>query len=324
MQTMQKPAILHGLTTANPAELLPIIQKSTRHSKTQASKEHTQTYTSTFHMEKDILKNAEHPGGPALSTDTQDIIRSLDRLQRSTTEWLDGNSIDLGVHFHLGWLPDIVDDEINYTSTWPTGLWNDQHKGAAGLKDFRRMKEEITNPVSGDTTFLTRIHERQYTIWPTNVGNHWAVIIIRTQPMAAMQSDGGEPQHQTLVTNIAVVDPAKHQKTVNLLFQRVKEFLEYHDFVIANDSRTEIWTPKQRDNWSCGIHVYNIIKVMVERIQAVVLHNPSKYSSDIWAPLSKDFQPPKVRLELIGLLAAAAVQTLAKSTISAKVSLALL
>lgn len=283
--------------------------------KTKASKKVLRT---NIRIGEDTLKKAERLDDPVLSANTQDTIRSLDRLQRSTTEWLDGTTIDLGANFHLDRLPGTVDDEINYTNTWPAGLWNDQHKGAAGLADFHRMKKEITNPVSGVPTFLTHMHERQYTIWPTNVGNHWVVIIVRTEPLT-----GGEPEQKTLVTHIAVVDPARHRKTVELVHQRVKEFLEYHDFVIADGSRTEIWTPKQRDSWSCGIHVYNVIKVMIERIETRVLGDSSECSSVVWAPLSKDFQPHEVRLELTGLLAAAAAQTLGQSKYSARVSVAL-
>lgn len=183
------------------------------------------------------------------------------------------------------------------------------------------MKNEVTNPVSGGIpNFITHIRERQYTIWPTNVGNHWVVIIIRTAPLTAEHRDAGEPD-KTLVTHIAVVDPAKHRKTIDLVHQRMQLFLEYHDFVIADDSRTEIWIPKQRDGWSCGIRVYHVITVMLERIKHEVLAKSSKRPSSIWAPLSKYFQPAKVRLELIGLLADTAAQAVGKGKYAAKVSL---
>lgn len=289
-------------------------------SKTRASKQTPCNVRTVKHyspVERVTLKFPENLDTPTLNKETQDIIRSLDRLQRSETEWLDGTSIDLGAHCHLARLPGLVYDEIYYTNTWPAGLWNDEHKGAAGLADFQRMKKEITNPVSGVSNFITHMRERQYTIWPTNVGKHWVVIIVRTEPLTAKPD-------RSLVTHIAVVDPAKHQKTVELVHRRLREFLEYHDFVIADDSRTEIWIPRQRDSWSCGIHVYNVIKVMIQRIKHEVLSEySSEYSSGIWAPLKRDFQPPKVRLELLGLLAVTAAQALTKSEYNVELSLVL-
>lgn len=225
-------------------------------------------------------------------------------LQSSPTAWLDGTAIDVGAHFHLDWLPGVVDDEINYTDTWPAGLWNDQHHGVAGFADFNRMKNDIIDPIVGDPDFVTRIRERQYTIWPTNVGNHWVVIIIRTAP----KSVNDEPTPHRRVSHIAVVDPARHEKTINLVHQRIRLFLEHHLFTIDDNSRTSIWLPKQRDSWSCGVVAYNIAKVMIKRIKKTVLtSSPGFYSNDIWGPMSGDFQPSKVRLELVGLLAVVAL-----------------
>lgn len=130
------------------------------------------------------------------------------------------------------------------------------------------------------------------------------LIFIRTE----LAKLGDSLEDHNRVSQISVIHPAKHKPSTKLIYDRLRDLLEYYGFEVAAEVQQDIWTPKQDDNWSCGLHVYDTIRVLTERIATIILKGrPNGYSETLWDALSGIFEPEKVRLELMGVLASCAL-----------------
>jgi hypothetical protein len=76
--------------------------------------------------------------------------------------------------------------------------------------------------------------------------------------------------------------------------------------------RKDIWFPTQLDGFTCGLRQYEILRVMVERLnERYHLHGVDDlYHESLWAPMSGDFQPSKVRQLMMGICASRAMKHL--------------
>ncbi|KAG8159032.1 hypothetical protein KVR01_011475 [Diaporthe batatas] len=144
-----------------------------------------------------------------------------------------------------------------------------------------------------DSDFFNRIRTRQFTIWLVNAGFHWCSIMLHAQ-------DGK-------IVDYAINDPERNAQTISLVDSRLRRVLELGKTEIAPtpDKREDMWFPAQRNDLSCGLRTYEIIRVMIERLSDRFHEHgvDNLYHNSLWNPMSGDFQPHKVRHLMMGISA---------------------
>lgn len=151
-----------------------------------------------------------------------------------------------------------------------------------------------------DPDFFKRISTRPFTLWLINAGFHWCSIMLHAQ-------DGK-------ILNYAINDPEKRADTISQIDSRLRRVLELGktEIVPTVGERKEIWFPQQLNDLSCGLRTYEIIRVMIERLNdRYHVHGVDNlYHNSLWDPLSGDFQSHKVRHLMMGICAGRAMKHL--------------
>lgn len=149
-----------------------------------------------------------------------------------------------------------------------------------------------------DPDFFRRISNRQFTLWLINTGGHWASIVLHVQ--------GGQ------VVDYAINDSERRPVLINLVDNRLRRLLAIGGITIvpAQHQIKDIWFPTQLDGFTCGLRTYEILRVMIERInERYHLHGVDNlYDDNLWAAMSGDFQPSKVRQLMMGIVACRAMK----------------
>lgn len=116
------------------------------------------------------------------------------------------------------------------------------------------------------------------------------------------------------VVDYAINETGRRPELINLVDDRLRRLLEIGgiDMIPAQDERKDVWFPTQLDGFTCGLRQYEILRVMVERInERYHLHGVDKlYDESLWGPMSGDFQPSKVRQLMMGICACRAMKHL--------------
>lgn len=149
-----------------------------------------------------------------------------------------------------------------------------------------------------DPDFFRRISTRQFTLWLINTGEHWVAIVLHVQ-------DGQ-------VVNYAINEPGRRPVLINLVDTRLRRLLNIGGITIvpAQDQMKDIWFPTQLDGFTCGLRTYEILRVMIERInERYHIHGIADlYDDSLWNAMSGDFQPSKVRQLMMGIVACRAMK----------------
>ncbi|KAG6355919.1 hypothetical protein INS49_015303 [Diaporthe citri] len=149
-----------------------------------------------------------------------------------------------------------------------------------------------------DPDFFKRISNRQFTFWLINTGVHWASIVLHVE-------DGQ-------VVHYAINEPGKNPVLINIVDNRLRQLLTIGGIAIlpASYQIKDVWFPTQLDGFSCGLRTYEILRVMIERVnERYHLHGVvNLYDESLWDAMSGDFQPSKVRQLMMGIVACRAMK----------------
>lgn len=150
--------------------------------------------------------------------------------------------------------------------------------------------------------FISNIKHHFYTMWPINVELHWVAVILHVVPAA----DG-----KSFEVNAVIADPERNPNTMSFVWKRLQRILSPARGFTLQPAPQALWYPKQVDGYSCGLRVYEIMKTILARINEVELRMlPNGFWDRMWDDLSCDFQPDKVRAEMIGIVATEALREL--------------
>lgn len=149
-----------------------------------------------------------------------------------------------------------------------------------------------------DPGFFGRISSRQFTLWLINTGEHWVSIVLHVQ--------GGQ------IVNYAINEPGRRPEIIDRVDARLRHLLQIEGVTIVPERHEikDIWFPTQLDGFTCGLRTYEILRVMLERInERYHLHGvDNMYDDSLWSPMSGDFQPNKVRQQMMGIVACRAMK----------------
>lgn len=149
-----------------------------------------------------------------------------------------------------------------------------------------------------DPDFFRRISSRRFTLWLINTGEHWASIMLHVQ--------GGQ------VADYAINESGRRPDLINHIDTRLRKLLALGGITIlpAQHQIRDIWFPTQLDGFTCGLRTYEILRVMIERInERYHLHGVDNlYDNSLWDAMSGDFQPSKVRQLMMGIVACRAMK----------------
>ncbi|KAG6354571.1 hypothetical protein INS49_004589 [Diaporthe citri] len=117
---------------------------------------------------------------------------------------------------------------------------------------------------------------------------------------------------RTVIQSAAVIEPERNAGVEKFIWERLQLILtEKRGFTFKHGEPVKLWFPKQYDTNTCGFRVYEIMRIMVMRISQSVAEEGLVDGYDpryIWQDFSGDFQPDKVRAEMIGILANVAMR----------------
>ncbi|KAI0133923.1 hypothetical protein BJ170DRAFT_729209 [Xylariales sp. AK1849] len=247
--------------------------------------------------------------GAALDLDDVKVfnaIEALEDLQSTKTGWLSANAINIPTEYRISFLPKEAEGRINYMSSnhqYLSSLFlRDESKKNEGGKNKSRkhgskwkgLLDTITGKPELASEMFGSISAHEYTLWAVTVGNHFVTIVLH------MQEDGKE-NHDT-VTQVAVIDPAQDSKTEEFVRTRLKHIMKALAYNYDPSVR-RVWTPKQKDSWSCGLSTANVLKVMIQRISDQYLSGGDGYSETLWRPFRPYLNLDELRGELTGLAA---------------------
>jgi hypothetical protein len=116
------------------------------------------------------------------------------------------------------------------------------------------------------------------------------------------------------IVDYAINESGRRPELINFVDKRLRRLLENEGVNILpdQDERRDIWFPTQLDGFTCGLRQYEILRVMIERLnERYHLHGVDKlYDESLWGPMSGDFQPSKVRQLMMGICACRAMKHL--------------
>lgn len=157
--------------------------------------------------------------------------------------------------------------------------------------------------------FFEEIRRHYFTIWPINVELHWVAIVLHVFPApdSSPDSSPGKPRH---VVNAVVADPERDPRTTGFVWSRLLRVLSpERGFRFPSAAPQPLWYPRQTDGYTCGLRAYEIMRVLLARINEAELRAaPEGRWEGVWADLGCDFQPDKVRAEMIGVVAVEALR----------------
>lgn len=206
------------------------------------------------------------------------------------------------MQFHLNYLhPD-------------ASLWYTTHQYPQLNNLFHGMQDE--DPEAGQQAFATanalldteprffhNIKSHAITLWPITVKLHWVALILHIAdpiPTPSLTTT-------TTIAAAAIADPEHNPTTTAFIWNRLQVILSpARGFHFASAAPQPLWYPRQTDGFSCGLRVYDIMKTMVSRVNELALGRSE--DCGLWADLSADFQPDRVRAEMIGIVGVEALR----------------
>ncbi|KAI3390925.1 hypothetical protein diail_8340, partial [Diaporthe ilicicola] len=225
-------------------------------------------------------------------------IRSLNFLQSGRQAPVDDNGLDECIRFHLEYMNHEILDQINYIDGRDLyiGLFKDLSGALPNSEETFQVT--LSTLYVFDPDFFRRITNRQFTLWLINTGEHWVSILLHVQ--------GGQ------VVDYAINESGRRPFLIHLIDNRLRRLLALGGVNIlpTPGQRKDVWFPTQLDGFTCGLRAYEILRVMIERInERYHLHGVDDlYDDSLWDPMSGDFQPSKVRQLMMGICACRAMK----------------
>ncbi|OTA99615.1 hypothetical protein M426DRAFT_27364 [Hypoxylon sp. CI-4A] len=215
----------------------------------------------------------------------------FNELQYSREEWLPGDALDNALKLYLQGLPSEVANKV--------------HLATADLDDTLFYKEEAAYNRAVDKTLFRRyfapFKQKEYTLWPVNcIGKHWILAVIRKTKVDKLGNDWDRVAQISLIDSYR--DSAGSRERKNLVSERIRGLLSARGFTFAPGCERIVWTPWQRDGWSCGLRVFWAAKQILGRILSFA-EDQIEYSEALWDDLSGWFDPDATRWEMVGLCA---------------------
>lgn len=102
----------------------------------------------------------------------------------------------------------------------------------------------------------------------------------------------------SVIDHVIIADPSNPNQSEwesDLVWRRLQAiFKPSRGFVFQNAEPDYVWFPTQYDPYSCGLRTYEIMRVLLERInEAYHVGAPGGFHPNIWHDLSVDCQPGK-------------------------------
>jgi hypothetical protein len=230
-----------------------------------------------------------------------DAYWAYQNLSTSYNTGVSGYALDVCLEYEFGFLHANTQKLINLETTWLEGLFHASGRTPAHkhLKKLRRRAH--VSQLGPD--FFDAIGRCPFTIMPINTGNHWEAVILYLE-----NDEENERYKYTKVRHVTVIDPARDPKSAPRVERLLRRILEPKGFTFATKHcRRDIRGPHQRDSHSCGLHVYQIIKTLLHRIESYAREDKDTASVPVdrlWAPLDKKrFIAEKVRAKMRGIAA---------------------
>ncbi|KAK7719416.1 hypothetical protein SLS63_010053 [Diaporthe eres] len=214
--------------------------------------------------------------------------------------------VDECMQFHLSYLPPetsrILNYQLAYHPTNPSNLFD----RTLNLEDFQRLNREFRKI---HQQFFDNIGKATWTILPLAVNEHFTAVILHAKAKDMPNTKRG---FRTVITSVAVIEPERNAQVEKFIWERLQLILTAkRGFTFKHDQPVKLWFPKQWDTNTCGFRVYEIMRIMTVRISQSAAEEGLKDGYNpryIWQNFSGDFQPDKVRAEMIGILANVAMR----------------
>lgn len=227
-----------------------------------------------------------------------DAYWALQNLSTSHNSHLSGFALDVCLEYEFGFLRKGAQDMINIETTRLDGIFHNTARTKAQKEKQARGAAKVVKSL--EEQFYDRISSYPYTIMPVNTGGHWVAVVIGLEPQAGKKKDV-----YNHVRYLTVMDPAQQEETYAAVEGRLRLLLEPNDFTFETYPRRDIKTFPQRDNHSCGLHVYQTIKTVLHRIEGIYHARAAWDDETLWASMKhgKRFVAEKVRAKMRGIAA---------------------
>lgn len=192
--------------------------------------------------------------------------------------------IDECMKYHLSYLPDETTRILHYQPASSEGSplmlfdrFISPEEFQSRNRAFRRDNEK----------FFDHVAKATWTFLPLAVNKHFTCIILQCKKR---DMPGTRRGYVTVIQNAFVVDPERNATAEQRMWDRLREvFTERRGFLFKHQRPMKLWFPKQFDLNTCGFRVYDIMKVMMERVSQSVAEEGLKagYSSKVvWQDMS--------------------------------------
>ncbi|KAF7539714.1 hypothetical protein G7054_g1939 [Neopestalotiopsis clavispora] len=257
-----------------------------------------------------VLDNGFFPPSHRLEKDLDisslcpDAYWAYQNLSTSYNTGVSGYALDVCLEYEFGFLHADTQKLINLETTWLEGLFHASGRTPAH-KHLEKLRRRARASQLGPD-FFDAIGRCPFTIMPINTGNHWEAVLLYFE-----EDDNNKQYKYTKVRHLTVIDPARDPKSATRVERLLRRILEPKGFTFATKHcRREIRGPHQRDSHSCGLHVYQIIKTLLHRIDAYAQEEDTDATAAtfpddrLWVPLDKKrFIAEKVRAKMRGIVA---------------------
>lgn len=215
------------------------------------------------------------------------------------------------MQFHISYMQPEARQQVKYQSydDITNAVWlsiDEQVSGDSDGEDFEKANTELVSK----TEFITAIKQQTFTFWPINTGYHWAAIILHVEPV---YREGSIDIISHYLVNPVIIEPSRDPPTMLLIWRRLKLIIsQERGFQLYQNQPQDFYYPRQIDQFSCGLRVYKCMQELLERINEIETRERLdgngiagvwRLSNGPWQDMSWDFQPDKVRTEMIGILA---------------------
>ncbi|KAI0426495.1 hypothetical protein F5Y09DRAFT_351192 [Xylaria sp. FL1042] len=284
---------------------------------------------------KDKLK-----GPPDLPTDfyrsgrIERCLDALQLLQLRRNEYLLEDALAVPLEFLHESLPYMVQRDVNIFQPTQRDIWGLELGG-----DFDRLDTELSGFIERHEEALSG---RRYHFWPIDVSRgsengppHWALIVLH---LTHDHGDGDgllspkdtQEEPYNFLFDFAVIDP-EHGNAARELEDEMATILKHvlpkMGITVGTTSvRENTWVPPslmnppqltstgEKENWSSGLRVFEMIRVWLDRITDHYCRNPHDHDWDnFWAAHPGWFNVDAVRSSMVGM-AATMVNRAMKST----------
>lgn len=192
--------------------------------------------------------------------------------------------IDECMKYHISYLPPETTRILHYQPALSEGSPLELFDRNITPEEFqsRNKRFRINNK-----KFFDDVANATWTFLPLAVNQHFTCIILHCKKR---DMPGTRRGYRVVIQNAFVADPERNATDEQLMWDRLREvFTEKRGFLFKHHQPVKLWFPKQFDPNTCGFRVYDIMKIMMERVSQSVAEEGLKagYSSQVvWQDMS--------------------------------------